>query len=273
MMEDDFEEDGLTGDQWISATDLMGGAVIIFILLLVQFILSGTEESEKFQAKVTSLEHQLETVKVDSDAIAQLKRELEGAKITADNVKDVAVVYDQKRQDLYRRLLSEFSGDLPKWNAEIFEDLTIRFNEPETLFDVGSANLKEQYRKILDEFFPRYLRTIQQDDFRRDIAEIRIEGHTSSFWKAARSKQEAYLRNMDLSHERTRSVLHYVMGLPEILKYRSWLRQHLTANGLSSAKLIYNDDGVEDSDRSQRVEFKIRTDAESRIAKILQLSN
>lgn len=272
-MIEDYEDESASSDQWISATDLMGGTVVIFILLLVQFVMSGTAENEKNQAKITSLEHQLETVKVDTDAIAQLKRELEGARITAENVKDVAILYDQKRQDLYRELLSEFSGDLPKWNAEIFEDLTIRFNEPNVQFDVGSSNLKPQFKDVLKDFFPRYLHTIHLDKFRTDIAEVRIEGHTSSFWKAARSKHEAYLRNMDLSHERTRSVLHYVTGMPDVLRYRSWLRQHLTANGLSSAKLIYTEDGKEDSERSQRVEFKIRTDAESRIAKILQLSN
>lgn len=47
------------------------------------------------------------------------------------------------------------------------------------------------------------------------------------------------------------------------------MQQHVTANGLSSSKLVYNDDGTEDKARSRRVEFRTRTNAENRIVQIL----
>jgi hypothetical protein len=51
-----------------------------------------------------------------------------------------------------------------------------------------------------------------------------------------------------------------------------WLRQFLTANGLSSSRLIRNADGTENEALSQRVEFRIRTDSDSKINTILESS-
>ena len=74
---------------------------------------------------------------------------------------------------------------------------------------------------------------------------------------------------MDLSQARTRSTLGFVMGLDEVKENKKWLKQYLTANGLSSAKVIRDEQGIENKDKSRRVEFKVRTDADSRIATIL----
>jgi hypothetical protein len=49
-----------------------------------------------------------------------------------------------------------------------------------------------------------------------------------------------------------------------------WLREHVTANGMSYSNRIYNSNGKENYSRSQRVEFRVRTDAESRIERILE---
>jgi hypothetical protein len=61
------------------------------------------------------------------------------------------------------------------------------------------------------------------------------------------------------------------MANPRVAENQEWLKQFVTANGLSSSRLIRDADGLEDPDRSQRVEFRVRTDAEVRIAKILML--
>ena len=74
---------------------------------------------------------------------------------------------------------------------------------------------------------------------------------------------------MELSQKRTRSALGFVLELPDVSTNKDWLKSHLTANGLSSAKVVRDDNGVENGERSRRVEFKVRTDAEGRIATIL----
>jgi outer membrane protein OmpA-like peptidoglycan-associated protein len=170
---------------------------------------------------------------------------------------------------LYKDLQEEFAEDLPAWGAEIDKDLSFRFNNSEILFDNGKSELKQQFKTILADFFPRYIRIITQDAYHDDILEIRIEGHTSSGWLGAYDDDDAYIRNMDLSQARTRSTLGFVIGLDEVKDNKDWLKQYLTANGLSSAKVIRNEQGIEEPERSRRVEFKVRPDADSCIAIIL----
>ena len=193
-------------------------------------------------------------------------------KVEADakKIKEIAVLYDQLRTDLYTDLQKEFQSDLPKWGAELDRDLTVRFKEPEVLFDTGKDSLKPKFRTILDDFFPRYVRILNTQKYKDSIQEIRIEGHTSSVWRFGVTPEDAYFNNMALSQSRTRSALQYVLGIRAVEDERTWLRKHLTANGLSSSKLVLDTDGRENQARSQRVEFRVRTDADAKIAKIIE---
>lgn len=176
-------------------------------------------------------------------------------------IQSEATSYFDLQKDLYQNLEKEFKDDLEKWQAKIEPDATVRFEEPEVLFEPGSAVVRPRFQEILQDFFPRYLKIVSTDTFRSRVEEIRIEGHTSSEWKDERGTLVAYFNNMRLSQDRTRSVLEYVFQTtPE--KEKVWLREHLTANGLSSSKIVRRSDGNEDLDRSRRVEFRIRIKAE-----------
>jgi outer membrane protein OmpA-like peptidoglycan-associated protein len=220
---------------WIPLSDLMTGLMVIFLLIAVLYM-----------------------TKVEADA---------------DRIKTVAIAYSEIRDALYEDLHSEFQNDLGRWKAQILKnDLTIRFNEPEILFANGSSELKPEFQAILSDFFPRYVRILTSPKYRDAISEVRIEGHTSSDWTAQTSPEDAYFHNMELSQARTRTTLSYVLGLPTVAADRPWLTHYLTANGLSSSRPILDADHHEDSERSRRVEFRVRTDAETRIAKILEIS-
>ena len=216
---------------WVAVSDLTAGLMMVFMLISVVFMINVETERDK--------------------------------------IRDVAILYDQLRTQLYRDLNEEFAADMPRWGAELDEDLAFRFNNTDVLFDKGEAEIKPEFQAILDDFFPRYIRIITQASYRDDILEVRIEGHTSSGWFGARSDDEAYIFNMNLSQQRTRSTLAYVLGLPDVRQDKTWLKQHLTANGLSSAKVVRDNKGQEVGEASRRVEFRVRTDAEGRIATIL----
>lgn len=221
-------------DHWIPLSDLMSGLMMFFMLLAIAYM-----------------------AKVEADS---------------DKIKRVAILYDQLRSDLYHDLDREFRKDLGRWGAELESDLTVRFKEPDVLFDTGSAALKPKFVSILDDFFPRYVAILTSDKYRASISEIRVEGHTSSLWGQGVSPEEAYFRNMELSQSRTRSTLQHILQRPEARSEQSWLRGRLTANGLSSSKPISGADGRENPQRSQRVEFKVRTDADGRIKSILDVA-
>ena len=74
---------------------------------------------------------------------------------------------------------------------------------------------------------------------------------------------------MELSQARTRSTLEYIMKLPAVERDNQWLVKHFTANGLSSSRPA---EGVNEpnSEKHQRVEFRIVTNADERIERIVK---
>jgi outer membrane protein OmpA-like peptidoglycan-associated protein len=190
-------------------------------------------------------------------------------------ITNIYVTYERLQTRLYTELVNEFEQDLPRWNAIIKrQDLAVRFREPDVLFDVGSAYLKPRFQSILDDFFPRYIRILTQDRYIGEIEEVRIEGHTSSEWTADADSLEAYINNMELSQDRTRSVLSYVLSLQRVAENYDWLIRRLTANGLSSSEPIFSPvDDTEDRERSRRVEFRVRLDVESRLEAVISPRN
>ena len=74
---------------------------------------------------------------------------------------------------------------------------------------------------------------------------------------------------MALSQTRTRSVLEHVLRNTRISTEYKWVRDLITANGLSSSKPRLSG-GIEDKEQSRRVEFRVKTKAKSEIVKILE---
>jgi outer membrane protein OmpA-like peptidoglycan-associated protein len=120
---------------------------------------------------------------------------------------DIALLYDDMRDQLYQDLFPEFKGALPEWGAELTHGLTLRFEEPSMLFDKGEDSLKPRFIEILKDFFPRHVRILAADKYRQSIDEIQIEGHTSSSWNQSVGEDDAYFLNMALSQSRNQERL------------------------------------------------------------------
>ena len=216
---------------WISVTDMMTGLMMVFLLISVVF---------------------MEQVNKEKNAVQK-----------------IALTYQDYQEDLHNSLLEEFKTDLARWDAGILDDGTIRFYEPDVLFDEGSRNIKPRFQQVLAEFFPRYIRVLASERYRDNIEEIRIEGHTSSTWEESRSLEQRYLNNALLSQQRSFAILDYCFRLSGVSPQQSWLTKVLRANGLAFAVPITTD-GREDSARSRRVEFKVRTKADEKIRQIIR---
>lgn len=179
----------------------------------------------------------------------------------ADKDVEITKEYNRIKTQLYIDLEKEFKDDLMVWNAVIDSSkLSIRFQEPSTLFEFAKSDLKDEFIDVLDDFFPRYLEIINSDLYKDNVEEIRIEGHTDS--------RGTYEANMRLSQDRTRAVLNHCLSIIPNELTREWALDRITANGLSFSHPIKNDDGTEDPDLSRRVEFRIRTNAEKQLEKI-----
>ncbi len=207
----------------LSTGDLMAGLMFIFVLLLSSMMLQVQEK--------------------------------------ADQDKEITQEYNRIKTQLYIDLEKEFNDDLIVWNAVIDStNLSIRFQEPTTLFDFNKSVLKPKFVHILDDFFPRYIGLINSEEYKDNIEEIRIEGHTDS--------SGSYESNMKLSQDRTRTVLNHCLMITVDSTQLDWVKYRVTANGLSSSRLIKNIDGTENRGLSRRVEFRIRTNAEVQLEKI-----
>ena len=67
--------------EWISISDLMAGLMMIFLFIAISYMNS--------------------------------------LQIRANQVRKIAVAYQELQDNLYQELYDEFKNDLPKWNAEI----------------------------------------------------------------------------------------------------------------------------------------------------------
>lgn len=207
----------------LSTGDLMAGLLFIFILLLMSALLR-VQEKDDFQTKIVNQ-------------------------------------YNDTKQSLYIDLEEKFKMKLPVWKAELDSStLSIRFQEPSMLFDEGKAELKPMFTDILDDFFPKYIEVLKDSNYRDNIEEIRIEGHTNT--------NGSYYYNMKLSQDRTRAVLEYCMSKVDSTD-SEWLKGLITANGLSFSKPIMVD-GKANMELSRRVEFRIRTNAEKKLEDIVK---
>ena len=184
--------------------------------------------------------------------------------LVLDEFKDV-------KSNMQLALQNEFKESFKQWDAELLGDMTIRFNNPNVQFAIQSAELRPVFQNLLRDFFPRYMKIIRSEKFKNSIKEIRIEGHTSKFWKDT-TPSEAYFLNMGLSQERTRSTLKFIMLMPELRSDEEWFRRHITANGLSSSQpIIKNPASIKEDELNQRVEFRIVTNASDRIDQLISV--
>ena len=221
---------------WSSISDLMSGLMIVFLFTSVIFMSKVIDEN-------TNIKKQQQTVE------------------------NIVATYEESKENIYNDLYNEFENDIKSFNMEIDKDGTVRFKEPEVFFNKGESELKTEFKDILDSFFPRYINLIYTK-YKHKVTEIRIAGHTSSEWEDGVDKKVSYFKNMELSQDRTRNVLEYVMNMKKLNEYEDWLIDNITANGMSYSHRIFKEN-IEDKDASRRVEFRVITNSEETINNII----
>lgn len=213
--------------EWISISDMMSGLMLVFLFIAISFM-----------------------VKVE----AQMQE-----------MKDVAIEYRDTKVNLNEALFEEFENDLKSWDASITKDNSIIFSSEEVLFEVSKSKINNKFKVVLQDFFSRYIKILTTPEYKNEILELRVEGHTSDSWSNATSKEEIYLKNMQLSQDRAYEVLSFCYSLEKqtIVENRIWLEKHFRANGMAFSKL-------KDAEKSRRVEFTIQMKSEDSVYKILK---
>ena len=119
------------------------------------------------------------------------------------------------------------------------------------MFETGSSTLKAEGLAQLNRLIPVYLGVLLQDEYSDYVAEIIIEGHTDS--------TGSYEHNLELSQNRALNVAKYCLNMGTLTQtQKTRLKSIITAQGRSFSDPVYDENGVEDQERSRRVEIKFR---------------
>ena len=224
--------------QWIPISDIMTVLMIVFLFISILYI--------------KRIQQQMLLMKQATETIQAINKE-----------------YIDYKEVIYKELKKEFDKDLEKWSAVLVKDpITVRFTSPEIMFHAGKSSIQPQFKKILTDFCPRYFTLLNQ--FQKIIEEVRIEGHTSLEWYGASTKTVAYFNNLELSQERTVSVLKYCVKtiLPQS-NVKNWAMKSATANGLSSSRLLCSSSNSEVCRaKNRRVEFRVQPNSEDLLNQI-----
>lgn len=217
---------------WITMTDLMLGLVIVFMLLFV-FAITGygekTEQVSHLKKKLKTLTKK-ERIYYSRKFSAEIKKELQAQGLDADIDANTAQVKIS--------------------NVE--------------LFNLNSYELSESGKAYLDKFFPEYINTLLKNDkVRKNLHHIIIEGHTDSHsFYGAKTQEEQFLKNMNLSLLRANSIADYMFKTNYDKKYTKDLTKLVIIEGKSFTEPVLTKDKKEDFDASRRVELSLLFKAE-----------
>lgn len=237
------EKKKITDNSWTSLSDIMTGLMIIFLFIAISYMVEVRKRDKK--------------------------------------IEDVLNIYTQTKEDLYNEINTKLGKDFDQWNVEFDKDLSIKFTNPDILFDSGSAEINPYFSKILNNFLPKYFNIIKQSKYNKKIAEIRIEGHTDDT-PIPRYHKDSYIGNIMLSQERSAAVLSFFREMNYYknlsLKDKKYIEFLLTANGFSYGKSLDSNKNLSfisqkpiNKRYSRRVEFKIIPTTESLLEKISEL--
>ncbi|SFC95278.1 OmpA family protein [Bacillus sp. UNCCL81] len=216
---------------WVSYTDLMSGLVIIFALVLMIAMFTMQDSFEKSQKTIKEKNKVIEDiVGVKTKLIDQLVKEFDNSNLQLQVDPNTGAI--------------RFSGGV--------------------FFASDSTEITPQGRKYLEEFIPKYVDILMSKEFKNEVSQIIVEGHTD--------KQGTYLYNLNLSQGRALSVVQeiYSPDFPKF-KHQQELSSIITANGRSYSVPIKGKNGQIDPNKSRRVEFKFRLKDDQVIEKINEM--
>ncbi|NSG50040.1 OmpA family protein [Blautia massiliensis (ex Durand et al. 2017)] len=255
---------------WLSYSDMMAALLLIFVLIISFTMLQSKRQYEEKERELLS---QQNVIGEQQDQLEQQKNAMESQKKIVDQQKEQMASQQAQldkiigvKSNLISALKDEFDGSDLSVSVDS-QTGAITF-DASVLFDKGKYEIKDEGKKFLDQFLPRYFSVLLKNDFHQYISEVIIEGHTDT--------TADYLYNLELSQQRALSVAKYCLDEKSSSVSKDQIEQLqkiMTANGRSFSNPVYNPDGTIDMDASRRVEFKFRLKDEEMVEEMAQILN
>ena len=127
------------------------------------------------------------------------------------------------------------------------------------LFELNSYELSDKGKIYLNKLIPIYMENIfSNQELLENITNIVVQGHADSQqYVNVGTENEQFVKNMTLSLQRANSVAEYIFKTNFNSNYDEQLRKMLVVEGRSYSNPVIVD-GVEDYDKSRRVELKLK---------------
>lgn len=127
------------------------------------------------------------------------------------------------------------------------------------LFELNSYELSDKGKIYLNKLIPIYIENIfSNQELLNNITNIVVQGHADSQqYVNVGTENEQFVKNMTLSLQRANSVAEYIFKTNFNSNYDEQLRKMLVVEGRSYSNPVIVD-GVEDYDKSRRVELKLK---------------
>ena len=164
---------------------------------------------------------------------------------------------------LKKNIISKIQKDFEERGIKVDLDPqtgTIKIDD-KILFNTGEYLLKPEGKKYLHEFVPIYINLLLNDEqVKKELSQIIIEGHTDDVG--------SYIYNMELCQKRAFEVIKYIYDEMPNFKGKEELKNYITANGRSNIKVLRDESGNIDRDKSRRVEFQFKLKEDETLMKI-----
>ncbi len=226
--------------QWISLSDMMTWLMLVFLLISV-LVISEIQKKEKEKNRIL-------------------------------------IEYNNTKEDLFKELKKAYIEKEKEWEMTIEDDLSIKFTNPDVLFEPNVSTLTQGFKNILNEFIPLYISIVNDEKYKDSIIEVRIE------WHAGKCTDMEYMQCLELSQDRSNAVLLYIFNHPNYVwiseENKRKLKFWLTSNWMSNwrnldehGEYIYYSKEDLSAEKSRRVEFRIITNSEALIEQIMKKNN
>ena len=222
------------------------------------------------QTQQEELDENKSAVEVMRELLANQEAELAAKQAVVDEQQEELAAQQEEidriigvKADLIEVLKDRFEETSLKVSVD--EDTGAITLDSSILFEPDEFGLTESGEELLTEFLPIYISVLMSPDFRDNVSEIIVEGHTDT--------DGSYEHNLELSQQRALAVALFCLSEENALLDEEGvdaLRSILTANGRSYSDPVYDANGEIDMDASRRVEFKFRLNDEEMIQ---QMSN
>ncbi len=281
---------------WLSYSDMMAGLLLTFVLIISFTMLHAKMDYDEKQTELVGKEEELVVKAAELDKereiVSQQAEQLNAQEeALAEQGEKIAIQEKtlKEQHELLNKLEAVMSEQQQKLDdiigvrAELVQALSKEFENSDLkvsvddktgaitfdasiLFDYNKSELKPSGEEFLSEFLPRYVDVLLSSEYRDNISEILIEGHTDT--------EGTYIFNLQLSQKRALAVASYCLGdKSDILPDRQLeeMRKLVSATGCSYSKPIYDDNGEVDMVASRRVEFLFRLKDEEMVREMIEI--